>query len=344
MKPNSGLKIAIVGATGVVGKEMLDVLCSRKFPIRDLVLFASLRSEGKKINFDNKFFTCQTLKPRCFEGVDIAFFDASDDVSKEWVPSAAQAGAWVVDNSAVYRLNVETPLIVPEVNRDVLLDYINNNNLKIISGPNCTVAPLVVTLKPILENFGLKRVVLSTYQSVSGAGSLAMNELKSQTQAFLNKNTFTPQIFPHPIAFNCLPHIGSFKEDGYTSEEHKTVNETRKILNIMNLKMTTTSVRVPTLNCHAESVNIECEKPWEMKTLLELLSKQEGISVLDDPSHNVYPLGINVTGKNPVFVGRIRKDTSAENALNLWLVSDNLRKGAALNAIQIGEILAEKVF
>ncbi len=335
----SMLRVAVVGATGAVGKVILSILAERKFPVGEIVPFASERSEGKKILYLGQSFFCHTLKPGCFRNIDLAFFDASDAVSKAWVPKAVQEGCLVVDSSAAFRLDKDTPLIVPEVNGYLLKNPISP---RIISAPNCTVAPLVVALNPIHQKYKIKRIVLSTYQSVSGAGLLAMNELKTQTKAFLENKELEPKIFPHPIAFNCLPHIGSFKEDGYTSEEHKTIDETRKILNTPELKMTTTTVRVPTLNCHAESVNVECEKPFDIKEIKGLYASQPTIELRDDPKSNLYPSGAESTGKDPVYVGRIRSDFSIENGLNLWIVSDNLRKGAALNAVQIGEILVQK--
>jgi aspartate-semialdehyde dehydrogenase len=349
-----GLKVAIVGATGAVGRELLQILEERNFPILELSLFASSRSVGKALQFQEKTYRCQPLQNGCFEGVQLAFFDASDAISKEWVPQAAEAGAWVIDNSSTYRLEPETLLLVPEVNGIFLENLLKSKSIsqfkaqeRILSGPNCAAAPLALALKPIQDLWGIRRVVVSTYQSTSGAGSAAMEELSAQTVGMFNQNTVAPKAFFHPIAFNCIPHIGSFKDDGYTSEEQKIMAETRKLLNLPDLKISTTAVRVPTFSCHAESVNIECEHPVSVEQVQSVLKKQPGIIVLDDPKKNIYPLGMSsnedlveaATGKDAVYVGRIRKDHSVEHGLNLWIVSDNLRKGAALNAVQIGEIL-----
>jgi len=340
----NGLKVAVVGATGAVGRELLPILTKRGFPVRELVPLASPRSEGKEISFNGSVYKCRALKPGCFEGVDVAFFDASDEISKQWALSAAEAGAWVVDNSATYRMESDIPLIVPEVNGDLLAPLLAARDRltprqRIIAGPNCTTVQLVVALKPIRDHWGLKRIVVSTYQSVSGAGTAAMEELSNQTAARLGGKTQAPQVFAHPIAFNCIPHIGGFKEEGYTSEELKVVHESRKILSLPNLRVSATAVRVPTFTTHGESVNIECERPFEISQVRAALEKQSGLVLQDDPKQNLYPMAVHAGGQDPVYVGRLRRDTSVENGLNLWVVSDNLRKGAALNAVQIGEIL-----
>jgi aspartate-semialdehyde dehydrogenase len=285
------------------------------------------------------------MKPGCFKGVDIAFFDASDAVSKEWVPRASEEGAWVVDNSASYRMESDVPLVVPEVNGKLVEEKVKRGvkalspRERIIAGPNCTTVQLVVALKPLADRFGLKRLVVSTYQSVSGAGTAAMEELETQTSAALNDELLPPKAFSHPIAFNCIPQIGGFKDDGYTSEEHKLMAETRKILGLPELRVSATAIRVPTLSCHGESVNVEFEKPVSVEAAREVLSKSPGIVIRDEPGKMVYPMGIEAAGKDPVYVGRLRKDPSVGNGLNFWVVSDNLRKGAALNAIQVGEII-----
>jgi aspartate-semialdehyde dehydrogenase len=321
------------------------VLEQRKFPVGELVPFASARSDGKALRYAGREFRCRALKPGCFEGIDIVFFDASDAVSKEWVKSAAEAGAWVVDNSATHRMDQDIPLIVPEVNAARIEERIRKGakavsvRERIIAGPNCTTVQLVVALKPLRDRFGLKRLVLSTYQSVSGAGTAAMDELSEQTAEVLAGKSARPKVFPHAIAFNCIPHIGGFKDDGYTSEEQKLMAETRKILELPNLRISATAVRVPTLACHGESVNIETEKPCSPEEARAALAQQSGVVVEDEPGHNLYPMGVKGVGQDAVYVGRIRKDSSVENGLNLWVVSDNLRKGAALNAVQVGEIL-----
>lgn len=349
-----GLKVAIVGATGAVGQELLSILAQRRFPICELVLLASPRSGGKSIIWQGDTYGCQSLNKGCFRDVQLAFFDASDKVSQEWAPYAAEAGAWVIDNSATFRLSDDIPLLVPEVNGHLLEERLRSKSLsqfsaqeRILAGPNCSTVQLVLALKPIHDRWGLKRVIVSSYQSTSGAGSLAMKELAQQTQDFLAQKPLASQCFPHPIAFNCIPQIGSFKEDGYTSEEHKIMAESRKILGLPHLRISATAVRVPTFSCHAESINIECERPFSIPEVTIALQNHPGLIVQDNLIENSYPLGAasgnnsveSATGRDAVYVGRIRKDPSVENGLNLWVVSDNLRKGAALNAIQMGELL-----
>lgn len=355
MTQTQGLKIAIVGATGAVGRELLQILEARKFPVAELVPFASERSEGKPVKLNGKTFASQVLKKGCFEGVDIAFFDASDAISKEWVTEASESGAWVVDNSATYRLEQDIPLIVPEVNGHLLENLLKKGQLsareRIIAGPNCTTVQMVVALKPIRDRWGLKRVVVSTYQSTSGAGTAAMEELKTQTQDVMAGKPARVENFTHRIAFNCIPHIGGFKDDGYTSEEQKMMLESRKILELPGLRMSATAVRVPTLSTHGESVNVECERPFALEEVREALRRQPGVVLQDEPKKNLYPLAVTAegdvveaaSGRDPVYVGRVRKDPSVDNGLNLWVVSDNLRKGAALNAIQIGEMLVKSL-
>lgn len=354
-----GLNIAVVGATGAVGKAMLSILASRKFPIQRLVCFASERSLGKELNCGDLISRCEVMRPGCFAGIDIAFFDASDAISKEWVPQAAQAGAWVIDNSATFRMDPQTALIVPEVNPERLEEVMvlgarpgSHWTSRVLSGPNCSTVQLVVILRRIALKWGLKRVVVSSYQSTSGAGAAAMDELTTQIQSVLESKPVRPVAFVHQIAFNCIPQIGGFKDDGYTSEEHKIIQESRKLLDLPDLKITATAVRVPTYSSHAETVNIETLMPFQVSEVRQELASGPGIIVIDEPSMSCYPLGVShpgsrveaSTGRDAVYVGRIRRDESLENGLNLWVVSDNLRKGAALNAIQIGEILAKKVF
>jgi aspartate-semialdehyde dehydrogenase len=345
-------KIAVVGATGAVGKQLLAILEQRKFPVADLIPFSSPRSEGKEIRFAGKSYRCQVMKPGCFDGVRVAFFDASDAVSKEWVPQAAEAGAWVVDNSATFRLEPDSLLLVPEVNGNLLKERLARGAVvkpkeRILTGPNCSTVQMVVALKPIRDGWGLKRVVVSTYQSTSGAGAAAMDELTEQTSAVLAGKAHAPKAFAHRIAFNCIPHIGGFKDDGYTSEEQKIVAEARKLLGLPSLRISATAVRVPTYSTHGESLNVETERAFEVDAVREAIRKHEGIILQDDPARAVYPMGATFEddaveaagGRDAVYVGRIRRDPSLENGLNLWVVSDNLRKGAALNAVQIGEVL-----
>ncbi|MEK6704246.1 MAG: aspartate-semialdehyde dehydrogenase [Bdellovibrionota bacterium] len=334
-------RIALVGATGAVGQQMLSILESRRFPLVDLIAFASPRSEGRIIAFNGKEYNCNILRRGCFKDVDIAFFDATDAVSTEWVPHAAEAGAWVVDNSASFRLKPSVPLVVPEINGHIVTDSAKNTG-KIIAGPNCSTVQLTMALKPLHDVGGLKRVVVSTYQSTSGAGSAAMRELATNTRATLDGRESMEFAFTHQIAFNSIPHIGSFSEDGFTSEEKKLMNETRKILDLPDLKISATAVRIPTFNCHCESVNVELQRKISVEQARDALRSHPGITLEDEPTKHLYPMNINAAGRDAVHVGRIRKDPSIENGLILWIVSDNLRKGAALNAIQIGELIIGK--
>jgi aspartate-semialdehyde dehydrogenase len=351
------LKVAVVGATGAVGKQLIAILEQRQFPVAELVPFASERSLGKEIRFAGKSVPCRVLAKGCFQGVDLAFFDASDAISKEWVPEAAQAGTWVVDNSATYRMHPEALLMVPEVNGELLDQRLeeatakNQGMNRVISGPNCSTAQLVVALKPLHDRFGLKRVVVSSYQSVSGAGAAAMDELLEQIQTVMKGGTVQPKNFTHQIAFNCIPHIGGFKEDAYTSEEQKIIQESRKLMGLPGLRITATAVRVPTLACHGEAVNVEFERQIDVAQAREALRAHPGVIVQDDPRQNIYPMGATAAGdlveaaggRDAVYVGRIRRDESVESGLCFWVVSDNLRKGAALNAVQIGERILQSL-
>jgi aspartate-semialdehyde dehydrogenase len=355
MKP---LRVAVVGATGAVGKELLSILEARKFPVGELVPFASARSKGREFQFAGRKYACRVLEAGCFEGIDIAFFDASDAISKEWVLQAAESGAWVVDNSATFRYEADSLLLVPEVNGELLTQRLKNGGsglrprYRILTGPNCSTVQMVVALKPIRDRWGLKRVVVSTYQSASGAGAAAVEELRSQTSDVLDGNAAQPKAFAHQIAFNCIPHIGGFNEEGYTSEEAKMIAESRKLLGMPNLALSPTAVRVPTLSCHGESVNVETLKPFSVSEVREALRAQPGVVIQDEPSKKIYPMSMpgsqspveGAAGRDAVYVGRIRKDPSIENGLNFWVVSDNLRKGAALNAVQIGELLLAHAF
>jgi aspartate-semialdehyde dehydrogenase len=349
------MKVAVVGATGAVGKELLSILEDRKFPVTELVPFASARSVGKPIEYAGRVYRCQEMKPGCFDGVDIAFFDASDAVSKEWVPQAAASGAWVVDNSATFRLEDDVLLLVPEVNGELLEARLKKGvkdlapRERILTGPNCSTVQMVVALKPIRDKWGIQRVVVSTYQATSGAGAAARDELLAQTGDVLAGKPSAPKTFAHQIAFNCIPHIGGFGADGYTSEESKIVAESRKLLGMPKLRVSATAIRVPTLACHGESINVECERPVTVGEARAALEAQPGVILQDDPAAKTYPMTMpgasshveGAAGRDAVYVGRIRKDPSVEHGLNLWVVSDNLRKGAALNAIQIGEMIAK---
>ena len=328
--------VSVVGATGAVGNEMVATLEERNFPVEKLRLFASERSEGKTLQFEGSDIPVETLKEDSFRGIDIALFSAGAERSKIWAPIAAQSGCVVVDNSSQWRMDPTVPLVVPEV---------NSHDLKwhkgIIANPNCSTIQMVVVLKPIHDVARIKRVVVTTFQSVSGTGKKAMDELLQQTTDLLNFREVKCNVYPHQIAFNCLPHIDKFLENGYTKEEMKMVNETKKIMGDDSIRLTATTVRVPVFRGHSESINIETEKKLSADEARGVLSAAAGIVVFDAPEKNVYPLAIQVAGKDETYVGRIREDESIQNGLNLWIVADNLRKGAALNAVQIAEKLLE---
>lgn len=321
--------IAIVGATGLVGNTILKILAERKFPVEKLYLFASAKSTGKTLIFNDKEHKIEELTENSFtKDIDIAFFTAGSGISKKFAPIAAKKGVTVIDNSSAFRMDDDIPLIVPEVNsRDI------KRNKGIIANPNCSTIQAVVALKPLHDKYKIKRVVFSTYQAVSGSGSKGINDLKKGLSG--EENSF----YPHPIFNNCLPHIDSFEEDGYTKEERKMVNETKKILHDEDLKITATAVRVPVFYSHSESVNIEFHEKFVLSELTELLSSSPGIVVLDNPFCDLYPLALNAAGTDNVYVGRIRKDDSVKSGINLWIVADNIRKGAATNAVQIAEQL-----
>lgn len=324
-------KIAIVGATGLVGRTILKVLEEKKLSNFDYTLFSSERSAGQNLNFFEKEYTVQELKDDSFNsGFDFAIFSAGGETSKHFAPIAVAKGCIVIDNSSTFRMDDNVPLIVPEVNFE---DIWNNNG--IISNPNCSTIQAVVVLKPLDDIFKIKRIVYSTYQAVSGAGKFGLQDLEN------GPNKLPLLKFSHPIYDNCLPHIDSFLINRYTKEEMKMVNETRKILNHPNLAITATAVRVPVRNCHGESINIEFEKPFSVEQVISVLEKSPGIIVKDDIQNLIYPTSEIANGHDEVFVGRIRKDYSIKNGLNLWCVADNLRKGAATNAIQIMEKLIE---
>jgi aspartate-semialdehyde dehydrogenase len=322
--------VAVVGATGLVGRAMVKVLEERNFPVNRLVLLASERSVGKEVTFQGKSQQVQKLEPERFKHIEYALFSAGATVSKEFAPHAVKHGAVVIDNSSAFRMEESVPLVVPEVNRKQIF-----KNKGIIANPNCSTIQLVVVLKPLHDAFGIKRVVVSTYQSVTGAGKVAVEQLQEEVAGRMPAQ----KKFPHQIAYNCLPHIDIFFEDGYTKEEFKVVNETKKIMGV-SFKVTATCVRVPTVGGHSESVNIEFEKKCTPEQVRELLGKTPGVIVQDDPMKNIYPMPINAHDKDDVFVGRIRKDETVTSGVNLWIVSDNIRKGAATNAVQIAEALA----
>jgi len=328
--------VAVVGATGAVGNEMIKTLEQRQFPMERLRLFASERSEGKIMEFKDTKIPVETLNEKSFEGIDIALFSAGAERSKTWAPVAARSGCVVVDNSSQWRMDPEVPLVVPEVNPHDLKWHKG-----IIANPNCSTIQMVVVLKPIHDAARIKRVVVTTFQSVSGTGQKAIDELMRQTTDLLNFKEVKCNVYPYQIAFNVLPHIDKFLENGYTKEEMKMVNETRKILGDNSIRLTATTVRVPVFRCHSESLNIETEKKLVPNELRAILSTAPGVIVYDAPDKNVYPIPIDVAETDETYVGRIREDESIENGINMWIVADNLRKGAALNAVQIAEKLIE---
>ncbi len=338
LKEKEKYVVVVVGATGAVGNEMITTLEERDFPVKSLRLFASERSEGKILKFRNRDIPVETLQENSFEGIDIALFSAGADRSKIWAPVAVRSGCVVIDNSSQWRMDPGVPLVVPEVNPNDL-----EWHKGIIANPNCSTIQMVVVLKPIHDVAKIKRVVVTTFQSVSGTGQKAMDELLQQTKDLLNFREVTCNVYPYQIAFNVLPHIDKFLENDYTKEEMKMVNETRKILGDDSIRITATTVRVPVFKGHSESVNIETEKKLTANEVRAILSNAPGIVVFDAPHKNIYPLPINVAGKDETYVGRIREDESIEKGINLWIVADNLRKGAALNAVQIAEKLIEKV-
>jgi aspartate-semialdehyde dehydrogenase len=325
------MRIAVVGATGMVGQVMLKVLAERSFPITELLCVASERSVGKEIEFGGLKHKVIGLAQAVSLRPDIALFSAGGTTSKEWAPKFAAVGTVVVDNSSAWRMDADKKLIVPEINGDTL-----TLEDKIIANPNCSTIQMVLALLPIHQNFGIDRVVVSTYQSVSGTGVAAIDQMQGERE-----NRKVEMIYPYPIDMNCIPHGGDFQEDGYTTEEQKLVDETKKILGDDAIKATATVVRVPVRDGHCEAVNVETRKPFELQDLRRLLSETPGIKLQDLPDTNTYPMPLYAEGKDDVFVGRIRRDSTRENAFNMWVVSDNLRKGAATNAVQIAEIIKD---
>ncbi len=334
MKKKDKYNIAIVGATGAVGNEMIQVLEERGFPVGDLRFFASERSAGETLPYKEEDYEVDLLGENVFKGIDIVLFSAGEKISSEFAPKAVEAGAVVIDNSSAFRMAPEVPLVVPEVNPHVV-----ERHKGIIANPNCSTIQMVVALKPLHDKGRIKRIVVTTFQSVSGKGREAMDELFDQTRAILGFQDVTVEVFPYQIAFNCLPHIDDFLDNSYTKEEMKMVNETRKILEDESIRITATTVRVPVYIGHSESVNIETEEKITANEARAILSVAPGVIVYDDPKKNIYPIPLNVSGHDEVFVGRIREDESIPNGLNLWIVADNLRKGAATNAVQIAEML-----
>ena len=328
--------IAVVGALGNVGTEIRDILEKSELTVGNLVLMDIAQNTGKIVRWRETDCAVIEAKPEAFEGVDIAIMSAGAEASLELSPEAVKFGCVVIDNSTAFRMVPDHPLVIPEVNIDSL-----ENHQGIIANPNCSTIQMLVALKPIHDNYRIKRVIVSTYQAVSGSGQAAVDELQKQTHAFANGEEMLAEVYPHQIAFNTLPHIDLFLENGYSKEEMKMILETAKILD-PQIKITATTVRVPVTNGHSESLNIETEKSFEIEEIKTLLAASPGIELEDDPENNVYPLALNAAGKDAVFVGRIRRDFSTDNALNMWCVSDNLRKGAALNTVQIAEELVKR--
>ncbi|HYA88325.1 MAG TPA: aspartate-semialdehyde dehydrogenase [Nitrospirota bacterium] len=334
LKKKNKYAVAVIGATGAVGRELLEILEERAFPVSDIVPLASERSEGERVEFKGKNVVVRRLTKDSFQNIDIALFSAGAERSLEFAPHAVKSGAVVIDTSSAFRMAPQVPLVVPEINAHAL-----DGHGGIIASPNYAVVALVLALKPIHDNVKIKRVVVTTFEPVSGSGKEGMDELAKQTVALLNFKDVETKVYPHQIAFNCIPHIEAFLENGYTKEEMGMAGETRKILEDDAIRVTATTVRVPVFRCDAESVNIETEKKISAHEVRAILAEAPGVMVYDDPNKNIYPLAIDTVGKDETYVGRVREDESIPNGINLWLVSDNLRKGAALNAVQIAELL-----
>jgi aspartate-semialdehyde dehydrogenase len=340
---DQGLSVAVVGASGAVGREILAVLEERGYPVKAIALYASSRSAGSSLPFRGTDTEVRDLNLAVFSGVDLALFSAGAAVSKEYAPKFAGAGAVVVDNSSAFRMDDGVPLIVPEVNGETLRAALRSRKPGaglIVANPNCSTIQLTVVLKPLLDAAGIKRVVVSTYQAVSGAGQKGIDELSEQVRMLFNARSPETKHFPHQIAFNCIPQIDLFAENAYTKEEMKVIMECRKILERPQLRITATAVRVPVFSCHSESVNVETEQPLSAEAARDLLRGAPGVIVLDSPEEKEYPLNFELAGTDATYVGRIRADESVDHGLNMWVVADNLRKGAALNAVQIAEIVA----
>lgn len=342
MSEQKMFNVAVVGATGAVGEQIVKLLAARNFPIQSLKLLSSSRSAGKKIDFKGQTITVEEATPDSFKGVDIALFSAGGDISRALVPHAIAHGTVCIDNTNAYRMDEDTPLVVPEVNLEQISEHKG-----IIANPNCSTIQMVATLKPLHDRYGVSRVIVSTYQAVSGAGSDAIDEMLRQTREVLGGQETNPDVLPvsslpvkHQIAFNVIPQIDKFQENGFTLEEMKMVNETKKIMNDDAIEVTATCVRVPVVYGHSESVYVELKQDYDLGEVKALLADAPGITVIDDPDNQLYPLATDAAGKPDVFVGRIRRDLANPRALNLWIVSDNLIKGAAWNAVQIAEYIA----
>ena len=337
--PEKKVNVAVAGATGAVGNQMIRCLEEANFPARSVKFLASSRSVGRSLRYKGDMVAVEELKEDYFKGMDIALFSAGGGTSETYAPYAAKDGCVVVDNSSAWRMDPDVPLIVPEVNPHAIAQYKNKG---IIANPNCSTIQMVVVLAPIYKKYGIKRIVVSTYQAVSGTGKKAIDELFDQTRATINFLKYESKVYPHPIAFNCLPHIDSFLDNGYTKEEMKMVNETRKILEDDTIGVTATTVRVPVFYSHSESVNVETKEPVSAPEVITLLEQSPAIKVVDDPRNNQYPLATDAAGQDLTLVGRIRDDESIANGINMWIVADNIRKGAATNAVQIARVLVDE--
>jgi len=326
------MKVAVVGATGLVGSQMIKVLEEHRFPVTELIPVASEKSVGKKVSYKGKEYTVVGMETAIGMKPSLAIFSAGGTTSKEWAPKFAEVGTTVVDNSSAWRMDPDKKLVVPEVNAHVL-----TSEDKIIANPNCSTIQMVLALVGLHNAYRIKRIVVSTYQSVTGTGKKAVDQLMNERKGIKGE-----MAYPHQIDLNALPHIDVFLDNGYTKEEMKMVNETRKILGDDSIRVTATTVRIPVIGGHSESVNVEFEKDYDLKEVVSILEATPGVVVMDDPKNNVYPMPINSHNRDEVFVGRLRRDESRENTLNMWVVSDNLRKGAATNAVQIAEYLVEK--
>lgn len=341
---NETFNVAVVGATGAVGEQILRLLEERNFPIKTLKLLSSARSAGSKLKFKGQEVTVEEAKPESFEGVQIALFSAGGDVSKALVPEAIKHGTVCIDNTSAFRMDPTAPLVVPEVNEEKIFEHNG-----VIANPNCSTIQMVAALKPLQDRYGLKRIIVSTYQAVSGSGAKAIAELNRQTKAIVNGEPVNPDVLPvaslpvkHQIAFNAVPQIDKFTENGFTYEEMKMINETKKIMGDESIQVTATCVRIPVVYGHSESVYVELGSEYDLQEVRSLLENAPGITVVDDPANQAYPLATDAAGKNDVFVGRLRRDLDSPTGLNLWIVSDNLLKGAAWNAVQIAEIIAAR--
>lgn len=342
MSNQTQYNVAVVGATGAVGEQMLNMLERRNFPIKELKLLSSARSAGKKIRFRDKEYTVEEAGPDSFQNVDIALFSAGGSVSRELVPHAVRHGAICIDNTSAFRMDPDTPLVVPEVNPDDIAKHKG-----VIANPNCSTIQMVVALKPLYDRYGISRVIVSTYQAVSGAGAEAIRELKRQTKDVLDGKDPNPEVLPvaslpkkHQIAFNAIPQIDKFHENGFTLEEMKMIQETKKIMGDDTIEVTATCVRIPVVYGHSESVYVELKEDYDLDDVKQLLAEAPGIVLQDRPEEQLYPLATEAAGKTEVFVGRLRRDLYNRRALNMWIVSDNLLKGAAFNAVQIAEMVA----